>query len=136
MDQIRDAGVTLLQSSSIVAASAHMNSVLLRAVRMAEVASPMFVVGEMGVGKERIIRLTHSISPGRNQPLVKVNCEAIQEGVLHEVLFGKSDTKLVASSSGQQGLLEIKHGARIGVVGAGINPLRDGQADAFVTARR
>ena len=111
MDRFLTPGVS--PSSCIVAASAHMNSVLRRVVRTAESASPMFVVGELGVGKERIIRLAHSISPLRSQPFVKVNCEAIQQGVLHEVLFGKSDTKLVASSNSQQGLLERAAGGTL-----------------------
>ena len=49
---------------------------------------PVLVVGERGTGKELIASRLHYLSDRWEQPLVKVNCAAVTEGILESELFG------------------------------------------------
>jgi len=46
------------------------------------------ILGEIGTGKELIVRAIHSISSRRDRPLVKVNCAALPVNRLESKLFG------------------------------------------------
>jgi DNA-binding NtrC family response regulator len=95
--------------ASVVACSPAMQRVLEFAKRSAASFSPMLVTGETGSGKETIIRYIHSISSNSTGPLVKVNCEAVSEGQLAEVLFGKE----TATGEIQRGAMERAAGGML-----------------------
>jgi DNA-binding NtrC family response regulator len=88
--------------SSIVACSSAMKRVIELAKRIGASSSPALVTGEVGCGKETIIRYIHSISSHASGPFAKVNCEAVSEGQLAEVLFGKE----TATGEVQRGAIE------------------------------
>ncbi|WP_172992046.1 sigma-54-dependent transcriptional regulator [Lacipirellula parvula] len=95
--------------ASVVACSPAMQRVLEFAKRSAASFSPMLVTGETGAGKETVIRYIHSISSNSTGPLVKVNCEAVSEGQLAEVLFGKES----ATGEIQRGAMERAAGGML-----------------------
>lgn len=95
--------------TSVVAYSPAMKRVVEFAKRSAASFSPMLVTGETGTGKETIIRYIHSISSNSTGPLVKVNCEAVGEGQLAEVLFGKE----TATGEIQRGAMERAAGGML-----------------------
>ena len=64
-----------------------LKEVLLPARRAARSALPILIVGESGVGKERIARAVHLWS-GRAGPFVGVNCAAIPPELAEGELFG------------------------------------------------
>lgn len=86
--------------TTIVACSPAMKRVTEFARRVAAADVPVLVTGEVGAGKEAVVRLIHSLSPQCNGPVVKINCEAVSENLIAEIVFGKE------SSSG-----EIQRGA-------------------------
>ena len=56
--------------------------------RAAPLSRPVLVVGERGTGKELIASRLHFLSQRWEQPMVKVNCAALTEGILESELFG------------------------------------------------
>ena len=47
----------------------------------------MLIVGEAGTGKRQVARAIHQNGPGRNQPLVPFDCEALPAEILERELF-------------------------------------------------
>jgi two-component system response regulator AtoC len=80
----------------IVAVSPAMKRVVEMSGKVAAASIPVLVSGETGTGQEEVVRLIHSLSPQSGGPLVEVNCEAISEQQIRELLFGSNST----SSSG------------------------------------
>ncbi len=89
-----------------VAASPAMKGVMAQAERVAAAPVPVLVLGELGVGKEMLVRAIHAISPQSRGPLVKVNCEAVNENQLIETFFGQEPTKTAEGGSTQCGAIE------------------------------
>ena len=55
--------------------------------RVAQLDSPVLLLGETGVCKEVIANEIHSRSPRSNKPFIKVNCGAIPESLVDSELF-------------------------------------------------
>ncbi len=55
---------------------------------VAPLDTTVLVTGETGVGKTRLSRLVHRMSPRCNKPFVALNCGALSESLLDSELFG------------------------------------------------
>jgi len=78
----------VLDESGVVAAAPAMLEVLEIAKRVAQLDTPVLLLGETGVGKERIASYVFNQSNRNKQNFIKVNCGAIPENLIESELFG------------------------------------------------
>jgi len=96
-------------SDKLVAHSKEFKQVLETAYRIANVDSTVLVLGESGVGKDRIAHIIHESSL-RNESgsFIKINCGAIPAELLESELFGYERGAFTgASKEGKVGYFEI-----------------------------
>jgi len=75
-------------SEGFVGESPAIRRVLEVARRVAATDASVMIRGESGVGKERLARLIHRLSPRRSGPFVPLDCTALPESLLEAELFG------------------------------------------------
>ncbi len=106
-------GVSKNMPTTFVAASLTMRQVAAKSKQVAPSTLPVLIVGELGVGKERVARLIHSLSPRLNEPFVKLNCEAIQESQLVKMCYGEERVTDEVGDSSCRGLIERAAGGML-----------------------
>ena len=92
-----------------VTASERMDRVLATAQRVARSDSPVLILGETGVGKERIAEVIHRASPRADGPFVPVNCAAIPVELFESELFGHEQGAFTGAQRARRGLFELAH---------------------------
>lgn len=97
----------------IVAKSPEMQHVVDLARRVAKVDVTVLIVGESGVGKERIARFIHDESPRGAGPFIAVNCGAISETLLESELFGHARGAFTGATADRPGLFEAANGGTL-----------------------
>jgi DNA-binding NtrC family response regulator len=65
----------------------------------------VLVLGDSGVGKERIARLIHKIGPRKDQPFVVVDCGSTPSGLLESELFGHVKGSFTHAIRDKKGLI-------------------------------
>lgn len=94
--------------TGIIASSPEMEMILEIVLRVAKVDSTCLLLGESGVGKERVAKLLHQHSPRKDGPFIKINCGAIPEQLLESELFGyEAGAFTGAKREGKPGLFEV-----------------------------
>src|SRR5262249_28371908 len=73
---------------------------------------PALIVGETGVGKERVARELHRLS-GRTGALVSVNCAALSPSLIESELFGHIRGAFTGAHEAQRGLFREAHGGSL-----------------------
>ncbi len=99
--------------SGIITSSQVMKQQLDLAGRAAKVDSSVLIIGESGVGKERLARFIHDESARAGRPFVAVNCSAVPETLLESEFFGHSKGAFTGADSERVGLFEAAHGGTI-----------------------
>ena len=66
----------------------------------------VLILGESGVGKERIANHIHQLGPRRKKPFVVVDCGATPAGLLESELFGHVKGSFTHAVSDKKGLIE------------------------------
>lgn len=74
--------------------------------RVAESNVSVLILGESGVGKERIARMLHQMSPRSKEPFVVVDCGSTPAGLLESELFGHTRGSFTHAVSDKKGLIE------------------------------
>jgi DNA-binding NtrC family response regulator len=100
-------------ASGLVARSESMKQLLSQAVRVAAVDTTVLLLGESGVGKERIARLVHERSPRQAGPFVGINCAAVPEALLESELFGHARGSFTGAVNDRPGLFEAAKGGTL-----------------------
>lgn len=77
--------------------------------RVAKSDVNVLILGESGVGKERIANLVHKLSPRNKQPFVVVDCGSTPAGLLESELFGHTRGSFTHAVSDKKGLIETAH---------------------------
>ncbi len=93
----------------IVSLSPAMAEVVAVARRVAGADSSVLILGETGVGKERLARCLHHESARSGGPFVPVSCGAIPEGLLESELFGHEQGAFTGAVRARRGHFEIAH---------------------------
>jgi transcriptional regulator with GAF, ATPase, and Fis domain len=80
--------------------------------RAAPDLAPVLVLGETGVGKERIAGELHRLS-GRRGPLVAVNCAALSPQLVESQLFGHTRGAFTGATGEQPGMFRAASGGTL-----------------------
>jgi DNA-binding NtrC family response regulator len=101
------------QLSDFVSSSPVMQQFMKTVYRVVDSDAPILVIGETGVGKERLARAIHAASRRSDGPFISVNCGAIPENLLESHLFGHEKGAFTGSTRAQRGCFELAHGGSI-----------------------
>jgi DNA-binding NtrC family response regulator len=69
----------------------------------------VLILGETGVGKERLARAIHAESPRSTGPFVPVLCAALPDGLVESELFGHEAGAFTGASRARKGYFELAH---------------------------
>lgn len=78
-----------------------------RVALLAEMDSPVFLIGEPGSGRETIARLLHRLSVRSGFEFARVNCAVLPEELLEREIFGCQAAGATEFSKAKRGKLEI-----------------------------
>ncbi|MGK0265461.1 MAG: two-component system response regulator AtoC [Planctomycetota bacterium] len=71
--------------------------------------STAMILGETGVGKERLARAIHAQSPRADAPFIVINCGAVPEALMETELFGHERGAFTGAFRARRGLFELAH---------------------------
>jgi DNA-binding NtrC family response regulator len=87
----------------MIGASPAMQNVYVLLEKIGRVDTSVLITGASGTGKELAVHALHQISPRRNQPLVMVDCTAIQDNLLESELFGHKKGSFTGAEENRMG---------------------------------
>ncbi|MCA9681027.1 MAG: sigma-54-dependent Fis family transcriptional regulator [Myxococcales bacterium] len=97
----------------LVSASPAMQQLLTTVRRVAIADTAVLLLGETGVGKERIAALLHGWGPRSRGPFVAVNCAAIPTELFESELFGHERGAFTGALRARRGHFELAHGGTL-----------------------
>ena len=101
------------ESEPLVAESAAFRAILALAKAIAASPHPVLLLGETGVGKERVARFIHESGSRRDRPFLAVNCGGISEALLLSEMFGHVRGAFTGADSDHLGHLRAAAGGTL-----------------------
>lgn len=77
-----------MQKTTLIGQSTSFLNMLDKVSRLAKIDRPILIIGERGTGKELISKRLHYLSARWEQPLVSLNCAALNRDLIDSELFG------------------------------------------------
>jgi len=109
--------------SDFVAESPAMQKFVKVIPRVAKSNSSVLILGETGVGKERLARVLHVESPRSDGPFIAIHCGALPESLLESELFGHEQGAFTGATKARRGCFELAHQGTIFLDEIGEMPL-------------
>lgn len=109
--------------SDFVAESSAMQQFVEVIPRVAKSNSSVLILGETGVGKERLAHVLHRESPRKDGPFVAVHGGALPESLLESELFGHEQGAFTGATKARRGCFELAHQGTIFLDEIGEMPL-------------
>jgi DNA-binding NtrC family response regulator len=97
----------------LVGVSTAMRRLFQRLSRISPTDLPVMVVGETGVGKERVVDAIREASPRRDGPLVVIDCGSMPEHLLEAELFGYRRGSFTGATQDRVGAIEAANGGTL-----------------------
>jgi len=94
------------------------------AQRVAQAEVTALLTGPTGAGKEVLARILHEASPRRSGPFVGLNCAAMPESMIEDMLFGHEKGAFTGALRDHQGLFEQACGGTLFLDEIGEMPVR------------
>ena len=101
------------QLASSPATEGSMAGILRLLDRVAPSDINVLILGETGVGKERMAEAVHQRSRRAKKPFLCLNCAALTESLLESELFGHEKGAFTGAHSAKEGLLESADGGTV-----------------------
>lgn len=95
--------------NDFVSDSPAMQVFLKLARRVVHAETSVLVLGETGVGKERLARAIHAEGPRSAGPFMAINCGALPESLLESELFGHEEGAFTGATRSRKGYFELAH---------------------------
>lgn len=111
--RLRDALREEFRPENIIGNSHTMRDVYLKIHQVAASDATVLIRGESGTGKELVASAIHYSSPRAHKPLVKVNCAALNEGLLESELFGHEKGAFTGALFAREGRMEEAEGGTL-----------------------
>jgi DNA-binding NtrC family response regulator len=102
-----------LPLGEFVSASPSMEKVTHTISMVADRKCTVLLLGETGVGKSRIARLLHDLSPRKNKPFMKVNCTDLPPTLIESELFGCVRGAFTGATEDREGLIASAAGGTV-----------------------
>lgn len=105
---IEQAGYRKSLAEDFICESRAMAAVLQEILSVAKYDCNVLILGDTGVGKEKVATMVHKNSTRNMHPFVKVNCAAIAPNLLESEFFGYEKGAFTgATNTGKQGFFEV-----------------------------
>lgn len=107
--------LSMLESSPImpVCKSRMMQEAMKMVDKVADLNTPVLLVGETGTGKGVLARAIHSASSRHDAPWFSVNCGALADSVAESELFGHERGAFTGANARKRGVLELADGGTL-----------------------
>jgi Nif-specific regulatory protein len=111
--RLREALKERFRPENIIGNSHAMREIYLRIHQVASTETTVLIRGESGTGKELVASAIHYNSLRAQKPLVKVNCAALNEGLLESELFGHEKGAFTGALYSRIGRIEEARGGTL-----------------------
>ena len=99
--------------SDFVSESRTMQTFMHTVERVVHCDTSLLILGETGVGKERLAQAIHAEGSRSEGPFVAINCGALPEALLESELFGHEEGAFTGATRARRGAFEIAHNGSI-----------------------
>ncbi len=104
--RLQDQLKTRYDMKTIVGNSKGMRAVYSLIDKVCRTGATVLILGESGVGKERVAQTIHFSSNRASRPFVKVNCAALPESLIESELFGHERGSFTGATMARKGRFE------------------------------
>jgi Nif-specific regulatory protein len=104
--RLQDQLKTTYRPATIVGNSKVMRNVYTLIEKVSGTNATVLILGESGVGKERVAHAIHYGSGRADKPFVKINCAALPESLIESELFGHEKGAFTGATAARKGRFE------------------------------